>query len=1130
MNPLSKPGHRSNKAAALLIVLAFVVIATGLGLAYLSRATSDRQVAHGSHNQSKADQLAESGVDTSIGDLRQEIVNGSASPAPTFTPASSPSPTPDPFYLYIPTNNAYMVPVRNGTPGAGATPIPNLIRRSVRSDSIPSPGVGSRASAVNSTTDVSANGRSISTARWNSHYLIPRANTGITIDSTPVSSFVAPDWVLVTRAGPAAFASWNSTLADASINNNSYAIGRYAYAVYDEGGLLDVNVAGYPTNTTVTQSGRKGAIAYADLAPTPGVNVPQAQVDNIVGWRNYASTQPGGSFASFTFTTAQAQNYFNLIASETTGFLTVPTTTWSGRTDQSFLSRQQLLDFRAATGFTQNALQYLGTFSRELNSPTFSPATPTATNPDFRYVRVTTAFTRNDGTQAIVGEPFIERRFLLQRLNWLTYRGPSASRTIPSSQPSSQTDPDYDMWLLTGRFGLAASFLQQGTAGNILKYLGLVWDSTNERWNYTSPSGGSLASSIATLGTLTGTREPDFFELLQAGILNSSLGDSLASNPALPIIHQQSKMLHILTIGANLIAQARADSYPVRIAFSNAGTTMEAVGSPRLPYINSLAACPIGIMADAGGVHWFLVPNLWDPFRDSWDLTEANVSGITLTPAYRRPPVRITVTGSAGSATVGFAGATVSQTGSVPGSFTPFPGATLSGINSSLTLTTGTTSGRDGLLEASPPVSSDITPTPTPYNPATAPSLSWEWDSISTTAPLVVALRLSLPATLIPSAAVGQNPILILNSGFQVKMDYQSPNGQWYPYSFLQGNSATSTWISANLNLGTTFSTYGVRRSPPGTNRTILNGNSVTTWSTATLATAPMFAKADPRSIRYNSQIGVVTVPTGSAGILGSIWPTSSPSPPQMAPTPNPAIYSQTIGDNGLAGSNPYISGITGDRVRPVMMNRPFRSVGEMGYAFRDQPFKTTGFSSANSPDAALLDLFCVNESTDTSGMRAGVINLNTRQTGDITAALNGTIEHEDTGRVMVSGSPSPAPSPVIATTPANNIATSLVSLTSTTPILNKASLADFTASQTELGSSVPKTERESIVRALGESGQPRAWNLMIDVIAQSGRYPPGSSNLAKFVVEGEQRYWVHVAIDRFTGQVLDKQIEVVNE
>ena len=83
------------------------------------------------------------------------------------------------------------------------------------------------------------------------------------------------------------------------------------------------------------------------------------------------------------------------------------------------------------------------------------------------------------------------------------------------------------------------------------------------------------------------------------------------------------------------------------------------------------------------------------------------------------------------------------------------------------------------------------------------------------------------------------------------------------------------------------------------------------------------------------------------------------------------------------------------------------------------------------------------------------------------------------------------------------------------------------------LDSSVPKTQRESIVRALGEAGQTRTWNLLIDVIAQSGRYPPTATtaaDLPNFIVEGEQRYWVHVAIDRFTGQVIDKQIEVVNQ
>jgi hypothetical protein len=51
---------------------------------------------------------------------------------------------------------------------------------------------------------------------------------------------------------------------------------------------------------------------------------------------------------------------------------------------------------------------------------------------------------------------------------------------------------------------------------------------------------------------------------------------------------------------------------------------------------------------------------------------------------------------------------------------------------------------------------------------------------------------------------------------------------------------------------------------------------------------------------------------------------------------------------------------------------------------------------------------------------------------------------------------------------------------------------------------------------------------LLIDVIAQSGRYPTNASTLAGFLVEGEQHYWVHVAIASLGKS--DKQIEVVNE
>lgn len=82
-------------------------------------------------------------------------------------------------------------------------------------------------------------------------------------------------------------------------------------------------------------------------------------------------------------------------------------------------------------------------------------------------------------------------------------------------------------------------------------------------------------------------------------------------------------------------------------------------------------------------------------------------------------------------------------------------------------------------------------------------------------------------------------------------------------------------------------------------------------------------------------------------------------------------------------------------------------------------------------------------------------------------------------------------------------------------------------ASFTGLGN---KEARECVVRALCDATQTRTWDLMIDLIAQSGRYPPTANGLADFVVEGEKRYWLHIAIDRFTGEVIDQQLEAVYE
>src|SRR5204862_6970739 len=101
--------------AALIIVLAFVVLLSGLVVAYFSRATTDRQVSSASYNNTAADLLARSGLDIVVDDFKQEIANGST----TATVGG--------VTIYKPSSNANMRPRPCGTPSSG-TPIPNLIR------------------------------------------------------------------------------------------------------------------------------------------------------------------------------------------------------------------------------------------------------------------------------------------------------------------------------------------------------------------------------------------------------------------------------------------------------------------------------------------------------------------------------------------------------------------------------------------------------------------------------------------------------------------------------------------------------------------------------------------------------------------------------------------------------------------------------------------------------------------------------------------------------------------------------------------------------------------------------------------------------------------------------------------
>lgn len=200
---------------------------------------------------------------------------------------------------------------------------------------------------------------------------------------------------------------------------------------------------------------------------------------------------------------------------------------------------------------------------------------------------------------------------------------------------------------------------------------------------------------------------------------------------------------------------------------------------------------------------------------------------------------------------------------------------------------------------------------------------------------------------------------------------------------------------------------------------------------------------------------------------------------------------------------------------RPQILNRPFQSLAELGQVFRDQPWKTLDFTTASSADVGLLDVFTLHESS----MEAGKTSLNTRQKPILTAILSNAIK-----RLAGTGAD------VISQTDRDNIVTAVFNITSAQPIIRKTDLLSQLAGNATVQGLGNKEARELVMRAFTDATQTRTWNLLIDLVAQSGGYPPGSSALTNFNIQGEQHYWVHVAIDRFTGQVIDKQIEVVNE
>ena len=1324
----------SRDGVALVLVLAFIVLTSILVISFITFSSSNHSSTSSYAKAIQAQEIAQGGLQDILNDLHQEIVAGSTSYAVGSTTIYVPTAN----YTAAPQRLGYNLTAWGNDVNSPASDdlSPSLVRVSrasqtgTKTDLYPpmtnsyftSSSIPLNRASSASTLTPSLNGRYVSFARWNKSLMLapttvagdPQASTygsyvipGIfatnytaTTNSLRMSGtspggqdgysaapppYGPPDWIYVTRGGSRALttADLQSTSANVLPSNNlestNAVIGRYAYIIYDEGALLDINVAGFPssatngtsasyldTNSGITQEVLgKSYPAYADLSITQlmggGVSTSAAQttISNFLNWRN-----AGGL-------TASGNNYLAAVATyATNGFLGFT------NTDSPLVSRQDLINYMinvdppssdGTTGYNSpvpyasRALPYLGTFTRSLAAPSYFPTTnapaggiynynsnaevttgsPFSTtspnpNPDLANLRWPAGGTvqhySDNATNAptlytvAAGTPFLQTRFSLAKIAWLSQVSPQPSDN-KTALPTAYITP------IQSCFGLTWGIVGSANGGNAC-------------WSYVgSPAGpgGTQVPFNGTIETLSQVakegREPNFFELLKAAILSGSLGTNVGpcgwSNGTLTpwgfrdgnpytggpedldiysfdragSIAAPTRItdMQVMKIGANIIDQYDADSYPTAIYFNyflnsaNTGglTTYSnydasgngpasidhtlygesnmVFGDENLPYLNGgyLIAGTYHV-GDPSGLNGWIQPQLWNQHQMP---TTFNASP---------PPPYLFQIRAYGQASLvwgkeqtppgseAMTGSTETPSGELDGSYININTVNNTGLQQFYATPVPTTTTIPGVTVSAQGSSSSITTS------MAAASTMEEY-----TLNPFVAFWLGDDSTYIvdPDTIAGVNQLTKTNlettSGYTMALGWTDSLGGFHPYSFM-----------VNM-IGFSYGVLGLEKNPGGS-----PANDGSAWPAHTGDDVHFLI--EPRTARFGTLFdwdssffqatfnpsnvtpptstagrhtdtsgwGVPTVgnffyasPTGSGNYLED-WEVNQSAPisltgalanyykdPDGVIRPGDGMYRDAAtGDgmqlytiNGTGGTALGDTGNTQHGRRPVILNRPFRNVGELGYTFRDYPFKTLDFFSPFSADAGLLDVFSIQDDSHFT------------TTPQNTIVMNNVVA----GRVNPNNSPLPVLESIFSYAskkdldPTYNMSSSDIKAvakaavgrlgltTGPNPIRNRAELVTSVMNKAATGmvgvmsansDKYNKAYFEAPIRALADNVETRSWTLLIDVVAQSGHFSPTATTLDNFIVDGEKRYWLHVSIDRYTGQIIDQQLEPVYE
>ncbi len=1072
------PPRLPERGIALVITLSAIILLSALILAFFSNATLHRQISFSGVNQTRADQVARAGLEIVVGGLRDEVTDPAYSSITTGSGVFSSA--------YTPRDTTSVLPRKVGVSGATC-----LVKLS-GANSVIDPGTNQRKLGSSISIDTaSRNGRGVTASRW-----FGTGGPGLGSYDT------LPTWVYVTRTG----VQTPPIEEAATPSANGYVVGRFAYAVYETDGLLDANVAGYPSAASAVAPW-KASLGAADLS---ALGLPSA----LPEWRNLVTGGDAATFQEWSSGLRRTSGSTSVpgLASAASGHLE------TALGDNVFLSRHDLLQTaqKGLAGLESTQTPLVAHFSRTFNGPSWSPSTVSTANPNpcTFFFSTDTALTHYDDLGVAhsgtipQGSVLLRRRFSLAKVSWITSAGPAS--------------------------GISDAAIQA--------CFGLKWNSPS--WDYVGASGTARLSSIATLDQVAAqNREPNFFELLKAGISAGSLGRSndnktfrQDASGSWDNTLDQSKDQQVFQIGSNIIDCAGSDNFPTTIAYAVGATTLTVHGVKDLPYLYGALITQLTNIAYVDATYdqmkscaLVMVPFLFNPHASG---------GVSATSGPSKVRIRIAA-GTVKDVWMSQAGTNASAPLARFGAnkdLSTCPSIEVSSTSAEL------------YRAAMKPVQGGAATSSTTLLQNLLGS-TYTADTVNHG--FVYYVYTDLPKNYNKPAGTAANPSTTIRtncSDLMMVLEYLDASGNWRVYDTLAGYDALT---GAGSGIGGSSIDFGPTILP------LPSGSSVRTG----ISNSNALFKFDPRTARFglalSSNCGPgVTAPVSGGG--GASWqslyskiPFGSGLLTQTTATSgcfpggwllggtnqwsdnvqnlNVADPDGTVrpADGWLGGSANLFASMSDGTRRPVILHRPYASVAELGYVFRGSPWKTLNFIDGSSADGALLDFFSVSDEPE---VLAGRVNLNSSLVAVQKALLSG-VGQASTGTATLGDSLAGGIASAYQT-----FAGASGTITSTLP-KNVAELPSFMSS-TMLGSAYPassypiKYYRESVARSLTAGTQTRTWNFLIDVVGQVGRFPAGKTpaSLADFVVEGERRYWLSVAVDRYTGKVIDQQLEPVNE